>query len=546
VGSFGGTVVTGKAPATFAFFLILLVAIAGVPEVAAQNGQTEEVKTPIFFWPMYENFSMIPLKAPSCYPLYFGLPPVEIDNKTSALISGTAYMGCPNVSEPVVEILGVESFTMNLNGVNRTFKSVKVAYYTPKPYRIALDLKTTNMTITYRPYNSTYELVLVDISNITLGPKSSTILQTADPQIFGWPRELHLKFAVNKVTGEGYLLENGEKKYLGLFPLLPAPYLSPERYVGGILKRTREFISTMEANPWIVEDILNKVRVEVNSTKASEYFLEFAMNATTHILSPRYSYLGNPATVGFDYLGINSNNTTGVLDFMSWVKRPYNVVTFAGGPMMVNKNEAKKALLAYLGNGNPDPLKDLVLKNALKTTRDPYLIYQIGGGFGIVDFHIPPTTGGILTLPLPSGFNGSYILIMPSKNGSEPFLHVNYDPALYLPGNLTEGWKTLGQCIPYLRSEIVAEISNLLNNASTTETFDASSFEALYPFVKEKLGQCGFNVSEESSTPVTSGVGSENSEGTSESEGKGHGICGPAFLISLAVAPLILRRWRKK
>ncbi|MCD6523478.1 MAG: CGP-CTERM sorting domain-containing protein, partial [Thermococcus sp.] len=50
---------------------------------------------------------------------------------------------------------------------------------------------------------------------------------------------------------------------------------------------------------------------------------------------------------------------------------------------------------------------------------------------------------------------------------------------------------------------------------------------------------------EETSTPVTSSVGSENSEGTSESEGKGHGICGPAFLVSLAVVPLILGRWRK-
>ncbi|WP_297490552.1 CGP-CTERM sorting domain-containing protein [Thermococcus sp.] len=533
-----------KLPLLLSIFLLA----ALIPAVGASPGY---LHNPIYIWPMNENFSMIPLRAPNCYPLYFGLSPVEIDNGTYAVISGIAYTGCPNVSSPMVEILGVHSFNMTFNGVNRAFRSIKVAYYTPKPYRIALDLKTTNVTVTYRPYNSTYELVLVDLSNITLGLESSVLLKTSDPGVVGWPRELHLRFIVNKATGEGYLLENGEKKYLGLFPLLPAPYLSPERYVESILKRTREFISTVEANPWLVEGILNKVKVNENSTEVSKYLQAFALNATVQIMSSGGSYLGNPARIGHDYIGVNSNNTTVVLDFMSWVERPYNVATFTGGPMRVNRSEAKNALLAYLERGNPKPLKDLVLKNALRITSDPYLLYGLGGGFGIVDFHTPPTTGGILTLPLPSGFNGSYILIMPFKKGSEPFLHVNYDPSLYTPENFTKSWKVLSQCIPYLRSGILSEILNLLSNASTMKKFNASSFEALYPFVEGKLRQCGFNVTGvNASSPTSSSANISRSAssqsasmGESRTKGRNHRICGPAMLVGLSLIAAVFGRW---
>ena len=531
--------------------LSIFLLISLIPPVMASPSYT-----PIFFWPMNENggnFSMIPVEAPHCYPIYFGLPPVEIDNGTYALISGTAYTDCSNVSGPVVEILNVSSFNFTVNGMNRNFRSVKVAYYTTKSYRIALDLETTNMTITYKPYNSTYELVLVDLSNISLGPKSSDLLKTSDPGTVGWPRGFHLKFLVNKVTGEGYLLENGRRKYLGLFPLLPAPYLSPERYVEGILKRTREFISTVEANPWIVEEILNKAKVETNPAKVGEYFQGFAMNATTSILNPRYSYLGNPAMVGFNYLKDSSNNTTFALDFTSWVKRPYNVVTLTGGPMIVNRSEAKEALREYLENRNPSPLKELILKNALTIATDPYLLYELNDGFGVVDFYIPPTARGILMLPLPPGFNGSYILIKPFINGSEPFLHVNYDPTLYVPENVTGRWKALGQCLPDLRSEIASKLINILNNASTVKTFNASSFEVLYPFVEKKLRECGFNVTEEDYQPVTSSAnlagsapGPSNEKTNTELKEKGRGlrICGPAFLVPLALIPAWL--WRKR
>ncbi|MDV3103274.1 CGP-CTERM sorting domain-containing protein [Thermococcus waiotapuensis] len=525
-------------------FLFLVLSFSPIIGVSSAQDYTP---IPIFFWPMEENFSMIPVMAPHCYPLYFGLQPVEIEDKTYALISATAYTGCSNVSSPAVKILGVQSFNMTFNGVDGTFKSIKVAYYTPEPYRIALDLKTTNMTITYRPYNSTYELVLVDISNITLGPQSSAVLKTSDPGVVGWPRELHLKFLVDKVTGEGYFLENSERKYLGLFPLFPAPYFSPESYVESILKRTREFISTVEANPWVVEEILNKAKVETDPLKVNEYFQGFAMNVTTNILTPRYSYLGNPAVVVFGYPKDSSNSITVVLDFVSWVRGPYGVATLTGGPMVVNRSVAREVLREYLENGNPDPLKDLILKNALKHTVNPGLAYEIGEGFAIVDFYIPPSTGGILTLPLPSGFNGSYILIKPFINGSEPFLHVNYDSSLYRPENISERWKTLGQCMPYLRSEILSKILNILNNVSTVETFNASSFETLYPFVEGKLRECGFNLAEGNLHTLTSSFNPGNgSLGRSPTEtpktNTKKGICGPAFLVVLSLFTLMVKR----
>lgn len=135
--------------------LLFLFVVIGTSQVATADS-AQFIPLPIRFWPMNENFSMIPVNAPPhCYPLGFGYPPVEIDNGTYALISGLVYTGCTNVSNPYIVIRGVHTFDLTHNFSNRTFKSIKVAYYVSTPYRVALDLQTTNITIIYRPYNST-------------------------------------------------------------------------------------------------------------------------------------------------------------------------------------------------------------------------------------------------------------------------------------------------------------------------------------------------------------------------------------------------------
>lgn len=524
--------------------LLFLFVVIGTSQVATADS-TQFTPLPLHFWPMNENFSMIPVNAPPCYSMGFGYPPVEIDNGTYALISGVAYTGCTNVSNPEVKIIGIR---VN-NFSNRTFKSIKVAYYVSTPYRVALDLQTTNMTIVYKPYNSTHELVLVELSNITIGPESREFIGTSDPSAVGWPRELRLEFLVDKVTGEGYLIYGEEKKYVGLFPLLPAPYLSPDNYIRGLLYRTKQFISTVETNPWIVEQVIEKAKASDDVRKASAYIQGFAMNVTSNILNPKGNYLGQPAVVVRDYVRLNGSTKT-VLDFMSGVTKPYTVPTITGGSMIVNESEAKSAMLAYLRDNDPQPLKELVLSHALTSARSPYLIWSFGDGrYAIVDFHVPLDSWGLLTLPLPPGYNGSYILIKPFVNASEPFLHVEYDPSLYTPENITTSWETVGQCIEYLRNSLINEVMNIMYNISTQDTVNVSRFEVLYPFVIKQLNACGLSVPEDlkdTQTPAADAK-TENTTSraiTSNKSDKNTHICGPAFLLPLALIPALL--WRKR
>ncbi|WP_054839960.1 hypothetical protein [Thermococcus sp. JCM 11816] len=370
------------------------------------------------------------------------------------------------------------------------------------------------------------------------------------PSAVGWPRELHLKFLVDKVTGEGYLIYGEEKKYVGLFPPLlpPAPYLSPDNYIRRLLYRTKQFISTVETNPWIVEQVIEKAKASDDVRKASAYIQGFAMNVTSNILNPKGgNYLGQPAVVVRDYVRLNGSTKT-VLDVMSWVNKPYTVPTITGGSMRVNESEAKSAMLAYLRDNDPPqpPLKELVLSHALKSTGSPYLIWSFWGErYAIVDFHVPPRLVGFANPPPPAppGYNGSYILIKPFVNGSEPFLHVEYDPpSLYTPENITTSWETVGQCIEYLRNSLINEVMNIMYNISTQDTVNVSRFEVLYPFVIKQLNACGLSVPEDlkDTQAPAADAKTENTTSraiTSNKSDKNTHICGPAFLLPLALIP---------
>jgi len=543
---------------SFSFFVVFIVISAIIPSSSAiaSSITTTPSAVPVVIWPMNENFSIVPLNAPSCYPFStFGIASVNFTNSTDIIYAyggGWIYAGCKNVTHPTLTITGAKF--LRFEGIegspNETYIEIRGSMFIPQPYRVALGFFSTNVTFRYHPYNSTHVLVEVRISNITIWPDGERILNTTEPAVVGWPKNLTLRYLVNKVTGAGYILSNSTKTYIGLFPLYPSPYIDKKHYFDAILENTRRLIEDVSKNPWIVTNVIEKAKLgsTQNESLYSHLITQLAYNLTARILYPTSSYLGLPLLIGTDY--DYKNGTIAIPTVRAWTDHPYTVETFTVSHRVPPYKLRLEAIRRYIYQNDSTLLKELILNSTnITRTMSPYLLYSFRKNtYGVVDVHVPPDDSMLLTLPLPPSMKkklgASYLLIKAVKGGSTPYIHVEYDPSVLSPERIRRDWEIIGQCSAYLRSQLVNWFLKILNNASTNG-FNVTAFEALYPFVKEKLGQCGFNVSEETSTPVTSSVGSENSEGTSESGEKDHGICGPVFLVSLAVAPLILRRWRK-
>ncbi|AEO13996.1 hypothetical protein [Thermococcus sp. AM4] len=541
------------------FFIVFIIISTMIsPNSAIASSITTIHSVPVAIWPMNENFSIVPLNAPSCYPFStFGIATVNFTNSTDVIYAyggGWIYAGCKNVTHPLITIKGATFYRFKgINGSpNETYIEIKGSMFIPEPYRVALGFFSTNVTFKYLQYNATHVLVEVRISNITVWPDGERILNTTDPTAIGWPKNLTLRYLVESKTGEGYILSNSTKTYIGLFPLYPSPYLDKKRYFDAILTNTEKLIEEVSENPWIVTNVIEKAKLSStkNESLYSRLITQLAYNLTARVLYPTDSYIGLPLRIGTDYI---KNGTIAVPEVTAWTGHSYIVETLAVSHRVLPYKLRLEAIKRYIYQNDSTLLKELILNSTnITRTMSPYLLYSFGRKtYGVVDVHVPPDDSMLLTLPLPPSMKkklgASYILIKAVKGGSTQYIHVEYTPSILSPERIREDWKVIGQCSAYLRSRLVNRFLEILNNASTNG-FNVTVFTGMYTFVKNQLKMCGFNESTLANGTITATSGTEMKEGKKAEKKHRWSICGPgtAILFSLLGIRLMKTKGKKQ
>ncbi|AJC72660.1 hypothetical protein X802_02140 [Thermococcus guaymasensis DSM 11113] len=537
-------------------------------------------------YPLTENMTMTPYPFPECgKALYLGQFPFRgVINETHyALLTGWVLVNCPGVDNASIEVEGIYTSNgtvevydwtrdrfVNVTAVAINI-SVKLGHQEYRP----IELKTPNAVVKYSPYNSTHELITFSFKNLTLvpDPMYEDAYGTLDPRDYGWPVNVTIRLLIDKRTGDGYLLDNGTKKYVGVTPFWH-PLLKEENFVKAILTNTRLLIEDIKANPWVVEQVLEKARMANNMTEASRVVHELAEDFTNRIFKTEFNYLGretrmvihfynlSKCKMTFEGVNITPNRYYYLPTFIMPIPGPYLVHTkylhysppsnISGIPTY---NYTLLALREFLQTGNQSILEDFIWSVIhIEDGYVPGMIDQWGDSLVVMDSTLPLDINKtyIFVLPLPEeyarAFNSPYLLVL---MGDGDAFEVEYDPSFFTPKDIIEGWGKLGACLSNLKVETLNWFLRVLSD-QRVNGFNATAFEELYPFIKGRLEVCGFldasgeDVSTTSSalTSSSSVMQIESSDSVTSSEGT-RSLCGPAFVVGLIMVPL-LRRWRRQ
>ncbi|ASJ01868.1 hypothetical protein A3L09_00635 [Thermococcus profundus] len=533
------------------FFLFIFVIFAMSNYVSAQ----------VNVYPLTEDFKMIPYPIPPCSQigkiteLYY-----KVNDTYWIAVAGPIKVECPGVNNISVEILGIKNVTvpqynLTLTLINATVKTEQKEY---EP----LGLVTRNITIEYKRYNETYELVTVKIENMKMYwsyALQDYVYPNLTPEYYGFPSNITINLLINRKTGEGYLLDNGIKKYVGVTPLWN-PALNPSEYPKLVLRNLRNLINQIKANPWIVENVVQKAKLSNNISESNSLLNSLALNFTEQVMSLQVTYLGRKM-----YL----ENSGSLPCFMLPIDGTYLIRTYQTGwqylPSKIDNMSpdkyVEKVLTDYLKTRNDEELKRLILLGVFhEKVYLPILVDfdDVHNKVTAIDFTLPPSEKShLLVLPLPKkyaeAFNATYLML----NFVGPHtMTVKYDPSLYTPKEVTSEWIKEGACMGPIKSTLMNGFMNAFLEFEESG-MNITALDKIYENVQKNLELCGFNAtsattdnSTQPKNPLLTVSTTSNSQspavsGSSISRKKNReGICGPAFLVPLALIPVWM--WRKR
>ena len=524
-------------------------------------------------YPLTKDLKMIPYPIPQCSQidkitdLYY-----KVNDTYWIAVVGPIKVGCPGVNNISVKILGVKNVTipqynLTLTLINTTVKTGQ------KEYR-PLGLVTRNVTIEYKQYNKTHEIVTIKLKNMKMYwsyALQDYVYHNLTPEHYGFPSNMTINMLINRKTGEGYLLDNGTEKYVGVTPLWD-PALYPSEYPHLVLRNLRNLINQINANPWIVENVIQKVKLSKNVSESSGLLNSLALNLTDQVMGLQTTYLGRKMYLEESITNVTSHRRIIGSNYTGWIILPtfmlpvdgtYRIRTYQTGwaslPTKVDNMSSdkyvEKVLTDYLKTRNDEELKKLIVTGIFheKVYLPPLIDFDgIHHKITAVSFTIPPSgESHLLVLPLPQkyseAFNASYLMLNFVGPSS---IVVKYDPSLYTPEELIKGLKREGTCVNLIRSTLIDDFTNTFSEFKESG-MNVSKMNKIYSDVVSKMEQCGFNITGEDLQPISSSVNlagsapgpSTSVSGTPESNKEQHGICGPAFLVPLALIPAWL--WRK-
>lgn len=524
---------------------IVLISLLYSPSVIADtNLNPAEISTNwdidfVVMQPLDENFNVMLLSINSCIPYPYlenRLIGYYVNSSTALYIRATVYVGCSNISGTDIEILQPQ--IMEDGNFKRI--TVPVSIYTNLLLPFPVELRSNNVSISYEYHNSTHFYIFMKFFNLTLSPDLESTFNTSDPAYFGWPKNMTFRFIVNRETGDSYLLDNGKKRYIGVLPLY-LPEFNPKYYLLAIKENTFNFVQIVRSNPWVVEEVIQKARLANSTRERDEIITKAVMDFSERILNIRHSYLGFPIKIQGDVVVGYSTDTGKEVE-----KIRANVTA-----MFSSKNTTREAVLEYIKTGDKKGILNIVNRN-LYIHR--YYIYP-----AFVRVKIPPVNvGDQLPLPLPEEYSNmlgaKYIYLLLERNTTK-YPYVHYDPRIFDPNNISEEWNKLMPFISALYSEVYTDITSILHSGITTGEVNYTQLDKLYQKISSRIDEYfKVNYGELPNSGQTDTMPKDNTETVKDQSTtnsapnttttKKKDICGPAFLLPLALVPAWL--WRKR
>jgi hypothetical protein len=297
------------------FFIFLLLAMT-VSYASVSAFQT-------YVWPLNDNMQIVGYPYPSCGETMnlAERPFFTWENSTHLIkLAGPILVNCRGIKNISIIINNTYNVTFRnyiflKNGtavpVNATATIINVTVETGDKEYYPIELWTVNTTLEYMPYNSTYELVVMNFTNMVLpwGSIFDSAYGSRNPKDYGWPVNMTIKVLINKKTGEGYLIDNKSLKYMGDTPFW-SPLVKPQNFAKMVLTNAQNLIDEIKSNPWVVEQVLNKANKAKNLTERSNLVYGLAEELTGRILVPRLTYLGRPMYIYNDFINATGGHAT--------------------------------------------------------------------------------------------------------------------------------------------------------------------------------------------------------------------------------------------
>ncbi len=539
----------------FSFFVLLIFILGSfyVPPAIAGNVTSNLDSTIsddwdinfIVLWPLDENFKILEFNLTSCtlYPYLKNRLISYYINATEALeIEANVYIGCPNVSGMKVEVL-----PPNITQKEENFRyvTVPVNVYTNLPFPHPVELRSSNVSISYEYHNSTHFFLVIKMLNITVSPELRDTFGTSDPAHFGWPRNMTIRFIVNRGTGEAYLIDGKEKRYVGILPLY-LPEFNPKHYLQAIKENAFEFVRSVKSNPWTIEGIIEKAKLANSSIERDEIITGSVMNFTDRILKTEHLYLGLPLNIDGNYV------RSPVDDIDMWRDTIELMVNISAIRSPQVQNLTKKAVLEYLKNGNESGILEVVNRAfyPMRTIMPPIATNDF------ISVNIPPVyMDNFFPLPLPEEYSrelgAKYAFVLLLRN-VEKYPYVHYDPRVFDSSKISGEWKNLTPFLSLLKSQVYNGLSNILYsglldgevNYTQLEKFRDNISSMIDEYLRDTYGIT--TSSEVTGTQHTTdgNSGHENSSepkpGSSTRKNK-QKICGPGSILLPILLALVLK-----
>ena len=522
-----------KALLTFSIFSLLFLSVANIPGVLAQNN--EKVTFPVVMWPLNGSFKAVKYHPSGCVLLMKNRTLGSIVNSSEAVfLNGNVYVNCPNYTNLSVVIRGK---SVKKEG-NYTTVTIDTAIYSGLPFTPPEELRSTNLTVYYLPYNETFARVKMVFSNLTVSPDIAWYEGSFDPSHYGWPGNITLSFLVNTYTGDSYLLDGGKRRYVGSFPLL-MPQVNVSKYLTGLILRARSFVRSVKSNPWTLEEIVEKAKLAGSPLNSSKIITGAVFNFTGRIMNTRALYLGLP----IEFVPGRTPSVYGPSKNFHF-RHPILRVNIS----KVMGNDIKEAIKEYLRTGNPK-----LLESAIAGLFEVKGVYSPGLSTNhIIAVSIPMKKGDLMIVPLTREYgrelNASYLMFYVTQS-SGSYLHIRYNPKVFDPGSTNSSWGKYGPCIPLIKDKLLNAIADVLENALSTGSINETQLENVSTLVENSVNSClgivrgsgsstgsGFPKSTSSSTALKSGTS------PSSQRKKDHKICGPAILVVLSLIAAVFGR----
>jgi hypothetical protein len=325
-----------------------------------------------------------------------------------------------------------------------------------------------------------------------------------------------------------------------------------------ILDSTRSTIESLKRNPWILENLVQKVQLSNNTENVSALVRNFVSNLTPRMFHDESVYLGLP--VYFDmryghpleYGGLSRpfDSSSALSVYIKWFD-------------LIPRNVTADSLRKYLSSGDENALEPAIEEALVVYNRSP-MVYNVGGRYAPVDVLFPPfqyqNDSELLTIPLPEEYqrmlNASYLVIS-AFDFAKGYIHVRYDPTFFSPADFqVKEWNKTYSCVDYIENEVQNNLTNMIFSFVINNKIKPEKLDGTYRIVEKGAEMCGGVNLSVIQNNTTSSLGNNNSPCTKTPE-KGTGfsqkkdetstgsICGPALLLTLTALPLLMKRKKK-